>query len=208
MGVSHVNRSCCRALLLPASLVVIGVALRLWLADEPNFSPVAGIALYAGFRLRSIFAAASVPLLIMALSDWFVGGYSLAMMLVVYGMLAAPVGLRGVCRRLWGQGTFRELPLSSAASRLAGLAACGLVMSVAFYVVTNGAVWLLSGSYSLDAAGLGRCYASAWPFFRNTCASDQLFSFGLFGVDAVAVALGAAASSRSAWPTVIPELGE
>ncbi|MCK4756904.1 MAG: hypothetical protein KAS67_00465 [Thermoplasmata archaeon] len=49
--------------------IILGVAIRLVLADYPNIEPVLAIALLAGVVLGGIYALL-VPLSIMALSDW------------------------------------------------------------------------------------------------------------------------------------------
>ena len=71
--------------------------------------------------------------------------------------------------------------------------------SLLFFFVTNGAVWLFAeGSiYPKTLAGLATCYWMALPFFRNTVASDLLFSAAFFGVP---VALAAMKKIRQAHP--------
>ena len=56
-----------------------------------------------------------------------------------------------------------------------------LSCSLLFFVTTNFAVWAFSGMYSLDSAGLVRCYIAALPFLKSTVASDLLWTAGLFG---------------------------
>jgi hypothetical protein len=71
--------------------------------------------------------------------------------------------------------------------------------SVIFFVVTNFAVWLTSGMYPLDAAGLTKCYVAALPFFQNTLIGDLLWTAALFGSFwTVRIALGARCTERAA----------
>jgi hypothetical protein len=50
-----------------------------------------------------------------------------------------------------------------------------IASSVVFFVLTNFAVWISSGMYTLDLAGLVTCYVRAIPFFGNTLAGDLIF---------------------------------
>ena len=60
--------------------------------------------------------------------------------------------------------------------------------SVAFFLVTNLAVWVQSVSgaspmafYDASIQGLLHCYGQALPFFRYTLAGDLCFTTVLFG---------------------------
>ncbi|MCU0959310.1 MAG: hypothetical protein MUF48_04335 [Pirellulaceae bacterium] len=165
-------------------LVGSGVALRLACQDLPNFAPVAALALVSGYFFRSAILALCVPLAVMGISDWFVGGYHWGVMAVVYAVLAFPVLLRS-----WLRGTF-ELRGRRPAQRLvplAGLIACGLFSSLVFFVVTNFAVWVAFDTYAMSWSGLAHCYAAAVPFFRYTLAGDLFFGLVLFGTYALAL---------------------
>ena len=63
-------------------LVGSGAAMRLACHELPNFAPVAAMALFAGYFFRSALVAACVPLTVMAISDWFLGGYHWGQMAV------------------------------------------------------------------------------------------------------------------------------
>ncbi|MHB8866936.1 MAG: DUF6580 family putative transport protein, partial [Pirellulaceae bacterium] len=132
-------------------LVGGGVAVRLAGHDWPNFAPVAAIALFAGYFFRSAGVAVCVPLSVMALSDWFLGGYHWGVMLLVYAALAFPVALRSWLRSTFvlGPGRVRE-----ALTPLAGLWACGILSSVLFFTVTNFGVWLGFNTYEASWSGL------------------------------------------------------
>ena len=167
-------------------LVGSGVVLRLACQDLPNFAPVAALALFAGYFFRSAVMALCVPLSVMAISDWFVGGYSWHMMALVYAMLAVPVACRGWLRRHLA---LRGDQPAKCAGAFAGLCACGLMSSVLFFVVTNFGVWLWFGTYGFNLSGLAHCSVAAVPFFRYTLAGDLFFSFVLFGGYAAALIL-------------------
>ena len=79
-------------------LVAATVGLRIWLREIPNFAPVAGVALFAGYYFRNGWLAALAPLSVMVISDLSLGGYQPLLMLTVYSLLTLPVVLRGYLR--------------------------------------------------------------------------------------------------------------
>ncbi len=150
-------------------LLAVAVAGRL-MPHPPNFTPIAGAALLAGFAMRSRLLAAVLPIAAMAASDYVVGFYKLPIMIVVYASFCLPV--------LFG----RRLPRRFAPVRLAG---CSLAASVIFFLTTNTAVWAFGSLYAKDWSGLMESYAAGVPFFGYTVLGDLVWSFGLFGTYAV-----------------------
>ena len=165
------------------TLVWAGVALRWQFAYLPNFAPVAALALFAGYFFRNALVGVAVPVLVMLISDWKLGGYHPALMVCVYAMLALPVAARGLLRK-WlltsDSGWRKKL------TGIAGLIGCAFVASLVFFFVTNYATWVWSGMYEHTATGLARCYVQALPFFRYTLAGDLVFATVLFGGYALA----------------------
>jgi hypothetical protein len=180
-------------------LALAGVALRMYFQFIPNFAPVAALALFAGYFFASRWTAAALPLVVMAATDWLIGGYHPAMMAVVYLALVAPVLVRGALRRRFSFSTNRGPGAKAqAAASAAGLVGCSLAASVTFFLVTNFAHWAIYDMYEKTAAGLLHCYAAALPFFRYTLAGDMAFACVLFGGYAMAQSLVAAAQSEPA----------
>ena len=145
-------------------LVLLAVASRL-LPHPPNFAPIAAIGLFAGaaFDRR---AAWLVPFAALLLSDAVIGFYHPMSMFWNYAGFAACLLLGSAVL-----GRARTLP------RFAGAT---LASSVAFFALSNFGMWA-SGYYPRTGAGLVECYVAALPFFRNTLASDVLYSAALFG---------------------------
>jgi hypothetical protein len=56
-----------------------------------------------------------------------------------------------------------------------------LAGSIVFFLLSNFATWVSYDMYPHTAAGLATCYAMGIPFFRNTLASDFVFSLVMFG---------------------------
>jgi hypothetical protein len=167
------------------ALLVAGVSLRVWFQHLPNFAPVAAIALFAGFFFRSWLVAASLPLTVMGVSNYFIGGYDALMMLLVNATLALPV----VCRPLLR----RSISLSQNQLNyryIAGVLGSSVAGSVLFFLVSNFGSWLGFDMYEASLAGIGQCYLKALPFFRYTLAGDLFFTVALFGGHTIATRFG------------------
>ncbi|HEY8966426.1 MAG TPA: DUF6580 family putative transport protein [Candidatus Methylacidiphilales bacterium] len=151
-----------------ALLVLAAAAARL--APHPdNFTPVAAMALFGGARFADKRAAFLVPLAAMVLSDCVLGFTAVAPF--VYGAFALTVLLGFALREKGG---------------IARLAGAGIAAAVLFFVVTNGAVWLVSGLYPKTAAGFVDCLIAGVPFFRNTLLGTLAYEAVLFGGFALA----------------------
>ena len=112
--------------------------------------------------------AYALPLVLMAVTDPFVGGYSAATPLIYASYLISV----WIGTRLRGT----ENPLKIGAGVVAG--------SLVFFLLTNFA-WLAGSSmYPHTLAGVIQCYIAAIPFYGRTVASDLLYSGALFGLHA------------------------
>ena len=171
--------------LLFVALVAAGATLRIVLRDLPNFAPVAALALFAGYFFRSRMVAIAVPLSVMFISDWVIGGYGWQMMALVYGMLIFPVALRSPLRRYLAM-----RPNDSLAKPVLGLLTCSLGASLAFFLVTNFGSWLWFETYQPGWGGLLQSYFTALPFFRFTLMGDFVFGTVLFSSYALGVQFG------------------
>ena len=166
--------------LLALLLIAVGVASRIGLADSPNFKPVCALALFAGFYFRSLWAALGVVAATLLISDAFIGGYELPLMIAVYASTAL-AGCLGVLVKRWHSNQ------SGVQTLFGKFAAASLVMSTAFFLFTNIAVWGASSWYPMSLAGLGECFAAAVPFYRWSLISDFVFSQMTVAVYAVSM---------------------
>jgi hypothetical protein len=57
-----------------------------------------------------------------------------------------------------------------------------LMTSVSFFMASNFAVWVAWGIYPRTLGGLGTCYIAALPSFRNSIASETVFSLLIFSL--------------------------
>lgn len=172
------NRLTVRDAVVLFLLVAIGVVGR-WAQPEWNFTPIAAIAVFAGYYFSSWIVALLVPLAALAVSNTVLPSYAdRGILLAVFVMITAPVLL----------GVFLRRPCSGVAKMFRG-AFCCVAPASAFFVVTNFAVWLVDGArlgYESSTAGLGACYAAAIPFYRTMLAGDAFYLAVLFGAFALA----------------------
>lgn len=131
------------------------------LPHPPNFAPIGGLALNSGIHGKSLKVLA-LPLIILFLSDIFIGFYDLKIMFSVYLSFFA-ISLIG--RLFQNQTSVKNLFLLS----LSG--------SLIFFLITNFAVWAFSPMYSKTVFGLLESYWNAILFLRNTIIGDLFYSY-------------------------------
>jgi len=154
---------------IPYALIGIGAVLRV--VPHPwNFAPIGAMALFGGAVLPRGMGLV-VPLAALALSDAVLGFYP--GFVWVYGSFVL-IGLLGLTLRR-GRTPVRIIATSLAAS-------------VLFFLVTNFGEWL-GPLYPHGLNGLWASYLAGIPFFRNTVASDLIYSLAFFGVYAAAARL-------------------
>ncbi len=151
---------------LALGLTVLGGMARM--AQNLNFAPVGAISLFAGARLRG-WQAYALPIVLMLVTDPFLGGYSFATPFVYASFLL----------NVWIGSHLR----STERPHLLGAAA--VFGSVQFFVLSNFGVWLAPHGYPHTLSGLGACMAAAIPFFRGTLVSDLVYTGVLFGLHAL-----------------------
>jgi hypothetical protein len=162
----------------PLALVITLLAALVRLVPHPpNFSPIGGVALFGGARLRA-WQAYVVPLLAMVLTDpirsRLEGGYPAYSLMtpIIYASFLLSVYLGRTFLRNTNN------PLRIATVALAG--------SLQFFVITNFFVWLRAADmYPQTISGLAACYVAALPFFGRTVLADLFYSAVLFGAYAL-----------------------
>ena len=150
-------------------LIALGAYARI--APHPwNFTPMMAIGLYAGARSAKLWMGVLVTLAALLASDAILGFYS--GMWYVYAASLIPVLLGWLAQ----QQPWRRVAL---------VAASAIVSSISFFVITNAAVWATGNLYPHTWGGLSTCFMAAIPFYRNQVAGDALYTFALFGADAL-----------------------
>ena len=150
---------------LALTLVVLGAVARI--VPHPwNFAPVGGMSLFAGARLRG-WQAYMLPIVLMLVTDPFLGGFSIATPFVYLSFLI----------NVW---IGRQLRNSESPVKIG---AAAVICSAQFFLISNFGSWL--GYYAHTWAGLASCYTMAIPFYPRTLLSDLLASGILFALHAV-----------------------
>lgn len=148
-------------------LVAVGAAGRWIFKDIPNFTPTAGIAVFAGLYFSAPALAFLAPVAVMVVSNVGLQAYgNWGMLAVVYAALLFPVLLSRLLSST--EGNRRRL-------RPLGMLGCGVFPSMFFFLLTNFAVWIGGGLYAPTLAGLANCYVQAIPFYHYTLIGDLLF---------------------------------
>ena len=163
---------------MPTALLLIVLGSLLRFAHLPwNGVPIMALALYAGARLPRRWAVV-VPLMAMIASD-LVLDWGTGRSVFVLDRLAVYVCC--VLVALFG----RLLKDSRNPMAIMGM---GFGASVAFYLVTNFAVWASPefAMYPRTWAGLADCYVRGLPFYRNTFLAEMVGTAVLFSLDGVA----------------------
>ena len=152
---------------LALGLTVLGGLARM--SQNLNFAPVGAISLFAGARLRG-WQAYALPIVLMLVTDPFLGGFSFATPFVYASFLL----------NVWIGSRLRNT------ERPALLAGAAVLSSVQFFVLTNFGTWLAPHApYPHTFGGLWACYVAAVPFVRGTLTSDLVYTGVLFGLHAV-----------------------
>jgi hypothetical protein len=146
-------------------LSVVVLCARL-IPHAPNFSPLASVILFGSVYITNK-KYLILPFIALFISDIFLGFYGWQIMLSVYGSLALII--------LIGQ-------VVSKYKNVINIISASLLGGIIFFAVTNFSVWYFGNWYAADLSGLLASYTMAIPFFKNTIASNLVYSGILFGV--------------------------
>lgn len=152
--------------LIKLSMIVFAIILAgasRFVSDIPNFSPMLSIALFSGYMFRNKIIAFLIPLSAQFISDIYFGFHS--DMLAVYFSFAIIIALGFYNQEKY---TFSKSLMNS------------FIGTIIFFLITNFSVWLTSGFYTLNFAGLINSYSLAIPFYKNTLFSAIIYSSILF----------------------------
>lgn len=151
-------------LIIALIFIATGVLFRL-IPHAPNFVPVSALALFAGAYLSKRIAL-FVPLLMMLISDFFLGFYDFKLMAAVYAsfMICVILGFWLRNNKKW----YSVLGSS-------------FLTAFIFFFLTNFAVWAFGEWYAKTIVGLADCFIMALPFFKNTLLGDIFYASVFFG---------------------------
>ncbi|MCF8274331.1 MAG: hypothetical protein K9I95_10920 [Flavobacteriaceae bacterium] len=137
------------------SFIVIAVLMRV-LPHIPNVTPVTAVALFSGAYFTNKKYAYIIPLLMMFLSDLFLGFSGITLFVYVAFLLVSYIGV-----------STRKMTITTI-----------LLSSLSFFVITNFGVWLMG--YPKTISGFLECYTLAIPFFRNSLIGDFFYAGVLY----------------------------
>ena len=144
-------------------LIIATAILNIILADIPNFSPIASVALFSGFYFSNKKIALIIPVACMFISDYFIGFHSYMWAVYLSFVLIAILGV------YMKKAQPKNIILNA------------LLSSILFFLITNSAVWISGSYYTKDLPGLALCLTMGVPFFKYTLLSSAVFSTILFG---------------------------
>jgi hypothetical protein len=163
------------SILIAVLLVILAAISRVALYPD-NFSPMVGMALFAGAIFTDKRLAFALPLFSMLLSDIMFEVFNIADGFWGWGQLA-------------GYGIFALITVFASTLKkvnLVNVIGYSIASSVIFFLLSNLSFFLIDNpvyhTYTQDFSGFITCYVSALPFFRTSLIADLVYSGVLFGV--------------------------
>jgi hypothetical protein len=160
---------------LIAVLLVLAAAISRVLLYPHNFSPMIGMALFAGVTFTDKRLAFALPIFSMLLSD------------IMFEVFTTAPGFWG-WGQLTGYGIFALITLFAFTLKkinVINVAGYAIASSVIFFILSNLFFFLIDNriyhTYTQNFAGFIDCYVKALPFFRTSVIADLLYSGVLFG---------------------------
>lgn len=169
-------------ILLAALLVLFAVVSRIMSIEQNiwNFASIGAISLFSGAVFKNKSFSFAIPLIAYLITDIYLEftrgtGFYDASQFFVYGAMAVTVWIGTRMKRAtW--------------YNVIGFA---ILSSVTFFIVSNFGVWFAGFfpskyvMYPTTFSGLVDCFVAGIPFYKNTFASDIVFSGVLFGLYSV-----------------------
>lgn len=161
--------------ILIAVILVLVAALSRVILYPHNFSPMVGMALFAGATFTDKKLAFALPVFAMLLSD------------IMFEVFNIAPGFWG-----WGQvvgyGIFALITLFAFTLKkvnVLNVITYSVASSIIFFVLSNLSFFLIDNqvyhTYTQDTAGFINCYIAALPFFKTSLVADLVYSGVLFG---------------------------
>ncbi len=157
-----------------AGFVFVAALSRL-LPHPYNFTPIGGMALFAGGVLSGKRLFWIIPIVAYYISDLLVNNILYASFydsFVWSGHLFVYISLFAIIF----MGRYLLQKITVGRLLIGTISASGI-----FFILTNFGVWLASPMYPPTFEGLIACYAAAIPFLHNTLAGDAFYVTLLFG---------------------------
>ena len=163
------------SLIIIAFLLILSAAISRVVMYPHNFSPIIGIAVFAGAVIKDRRLAFALPLFSMFLSDLMFEVFKIAPgfwgwgQLIGYGIFALVTAIAFNLKRI----------------NIFTVAGYAMLSSVVFFLLSNAAYFIFDNpvyhTYPQNSQGLIECYIQALPFFRTGLVADLVYSGVLFG---------------------------
>jgi hypothetical protein len=163
------------SIIIAVLLVVAAAISRVLLYPHYNFSPMVGMAIFAGATFTNKKMAFALPLAAMLLSD------------IIFETMNTGSGFWGL-GQVAGYGIFALITLMAftlkkvTAPKVIGYS---LLSSVVFFILSNLSFFVIDNpvyhTYTQNFTGFINCYVGAIPFFRTSIVADLVYSGVLFG---------------------------
>ncbi len=158
-----------------AVILIFAAAISRVIMYPDNFSPIIGMAIFAGAVIKDRRLAFALPIVSMFLSDLMFEVFHIAPgfwgwgQLLGYGILALITVIAFNLKKI----------------SVKNVVGYSLFSSAIFFVLSNLSFFLIDNPiyhiYSSDINGFFQCYISALPFFRTSLVADLVYSGVLFG---------------------------
>ena len=159
------------SIIIAVLLIVIAAVSRVVLYPH-NFSPVIGMAIFAGAVIKDKRLAFILPIAAMFLSDIMFEVFNIAPGFWGWGQLA-------------GYGILALITVFAFTMKkinVLNVLCYSIASSLIFFLLSNGSVWLFDKTtYAQNFSGLMDCLAAGIPFLKNGMIADLTFSAALFG---------------------------
>ncbi len=167
--------------LLATSLIAIAVVFRMF-PILPNFQPIMGIALFAGYVFSDNKKIAFlIPIIAMLASDIFLELFSTT-------LFGYHIGFHNTILFVYSAFLLVVLQANLFIKNIKFLTILlnAIGGSIIFFIVTNLGAWLFGSNiynmpYDKSLTGFTECFVAAIPFYKNSMISSVIFSFVIFG---------------------------
>jgi len=169
-----------KSLFIAIGIIVFAVIIRLFLTSYSIYdaAPFAAIAIFGAVFFKNKKLALILPLIAWFISDLILNqtlyaAYNVAIFnanqIFSATALILIVGL--------GYWWFKKFKI-----KLPSIAATSFLAALVFFIISNFGVWLSSGMYIKNFAGLIECYIAGIPFFRTAIIGNFLYLFTMVEV--------------------------
>ena len=161
--------------ILIAVLLILAAAISRVIMYPHNFSPMIGIAIFAGAVIHDKRLAFALPLFSMLLSDLMFEVFKIAPGFWGWGQLV-------------GYGIFALVTFMAFSMKKinpVNIAGYSILSSVIFFLLSNTSFYIFDNplyhTYPQNFNGFVDCFVQALPFFRTSLVADLVYSGVLFG---------------------------